>query len=156
MENKDIKHKSLYLQLLRENNIWKRNSKNLYSLESELELYKVSEMYEKFVEENEDNVDKFINFTLDNGLDKKEKYLVENYFGLFRDNIGIADMAKKIYVSINKKKTQETIRKELSIRQRNAMHKLRYKLRYKKEFKEQKENIDTLIKKYEIKLTSTV
>jgi len=146
MKNKEIKHKSLYLQVLRENHIWKNDFKTLYSLYPNLELYKVNEMYERFVEENENKVDNFINFTLETAVNKEEKELLEEYFGLFKDNKKIESIAKE----------QNRTSYSLSRVKNNAMRKIRHRLRVREDFKEQKNTIDKLMKKYETELTSTV
>ncbi len=146
MTNQEIKHKSLYLQVLRENHVWKGDFNSIYSLNPDLKPYKVTEMYEKFVKENENKVDNFINFTLENAVNKEEKELLEGYFGLFRDSKEINSIAKE----------QNKTLYSLSRLKKNAMVKIRHRLKAKKEFQEQKETIDNLIKKYETNLTSTV
>lgn len=143
MTNQEIKHKSLYLQVLRENHIWKGDFNSLYSLNPDLKPYKITEMYEKFVEENENKVDNFINFTLENAVNKEEKALLEEYFGLFRNSKEIMSIAKE----------QNKTLYSLSKIKKNAMLKIRHGLRVKKDFQEQKKSIDKLIKKYETELT---
>tara|TARA_Y100000310_G_scaffold110162_1_gene108624 strand:+ start:214 stop:648 length:435 start_codon:yes stop_codon:yes gene_type:complete len=143
MENQEIKHKSLYLQLLRENHIWKKDSKTIYSLHPKLKYHEVTELYKKFVEENEEKVDEFINFTLDNAVDSLEKSLLTQYFGLFRDNKRMDEIAKE----------QNVNSYSLSKMKDRAMYKIKYKLKSKEDFQEQKKTIDKLIKKYETELT---
>ena len=144
MENKEIRNKSRYLLLIRENYLWKNGFDTLYSITPDLEFYKISDMYKKFTKENEKHVDNIINFTLENVVDKREKELLEDYFGLFKDSKNLKEIAKE----------QNSNQYFLSHLKEKAMRRIKHKFKHNKNFLKQKENIDNLIERYEKELIS--